>query len=247
MHPRQVLTVGLAALLCACGTPGSNVAVNVPVAPVVKQDVRIAEAVGELLSSDARESEAALQQLLQLDESQRADLIAYRDQIPNERDPRWLNVLDEYHALPELDAKDQLDFLVWKAGRPEPFFVMKAQSRLLDMARDNPEALIDRLEAGGDGSEVLAVALALSGERRAVPALLTRYRYPQQPDERRAAVEALAQLVGEERRPRLRGTREEMERDALAIESWYQEQQALASAEEEEPPAEPEEIEAADG
>ncbi len=249
MNPvaRHLLSSVCVLLACACGSSGSSVPVNVPTAPVVKENVRIAEAVGQLLSPDERESEAALKRLLRLDESQREELTAYAAQIPDERDPRWLNVLDEYHALPELEARDRLAFLIWKANRAERFFVMKAQSRLLDMAREHPEVMIERLEAGGPGSEVLSVALALSGERRAVPALLARYRYPQQPGERRAAAEALARLVGEERRPRVRATRDELERDALAIEAWYQEQQALASTAEDDQAAAGAEKEPVDG
>jgi hypothetical protein len=68
------------------------------------------------------------------------------------------------------------------------------------------------------------VALAVAGERRAIPVLLARYRGTRDDEERRVAAEALARLVGEERRPRLRGAPGDIEDDARAIERWLAQQ-----------------------
>ncbi len=99
---------------------------------------------------------------------------------------------------------------------------MKAQARLLDLARTQPDLLLARLDRGGRGAEAIAVALAMAGERRAVPPLLARYRNARTPDERRVAAEAL----GATRRRRAparvcRDSNAEIQRDADAIERWY--------------------------
>lgn len=216
-------------LLCACTTPGSRTPVDVGRAPALAPRVEIGREVGLLLSADEAASRAAEQRLVNVSGPQREQLLAYAETIPTERDPRWLNVLDEHHALPPLDDEAQLDFLIWKGARASRFFAMKAQSRLLDMARTRPEVLIARLGRGGEGMDRVAIALAQAGVARAVPALLQRYTEPRSPLERRAAAEALTMLAGEPRRPRARGSAREIAQDASVIRAWYEEQRAIAA------------------
>lgn len=221
----------LAALACVagCGLPGTEKAVDVGTAPAVAADVQLGREVGLLLSADTEASQAAEQRLASLTGEDRVALLAYRDVIPTERDPRWLNVLDEHHALPELDDRTLLDFLIWKGERPMQMYAMKAQSRLLDLARERPEILIARLREGGTGVDKVAVALSMGGTMEAVPALLERYTDPRTPLERRAAAESLARLAGDGLRPRARGGAREIAQDASAIRAWYDEQRELAA------------------
>jgi hypothetical protein len=212
----------LAALaLASCGTPGRNVIVDLEPAPVPPEPQFVARDVGRLLSADRGESLGAERRLTALDAAGRAALAEHAQRIPEERDPRWLHVLDENDLLPPLPANVHLDYLLWKSRRAEDFYVMKAQARLLDFAGRDPDAMLARLEAGGAGAEALAVALALAGERRAVPPLLARYRFASSEGERRVAAEALGRLLGEQRRPRALGSPEEIEQDARAVERWY--------------------------
>ena len=205
----------------ACGTPGRNVPADLPDAPRPVEAHLVAKEVGRLLSADPSVSRAAERRLMRLGDEGRAALLAHASRIPEERDPRWLHVLDENHALPPLPLEEELDFLLWKVSRPESFYVAKAQGRLLDLARVNPDRLLVRLDRGGRGVEAVAVALAMAGEMRAVEPLLERYRKGRTPHERRVAAEALGVLVGEERRPRPQGRPDEIQRDAQIIENWY--------------------------
>ena len=153
----------LVLLLCAlggCGTPGQDLAVDVAPAPVMPAAMPVAEEVGRLLSPDEAASRAAAARLIALDGERRDQLLAYAATLPQERDLRWLHVLDEHHALPPLEADERLDFLLWKAARPERTFAMKARSQLMDMAREDPAPLIARVQAGEAGSEVLLFDLA---------------------------------------------------------------------------------------
>ena len=60
---------------------------------------------------------------------------------------------------------ERLDFLLWKADRPERTYAMKAQSQLMDMARDDPTPLVERMQQGEAGADVLAVVLGVTGTR----------------------------------------------------------------------------------
>ncbi|MDJ0973824.1 MAG: hypothetical protein QNJ98_05145 [Planctomycetota bacterium] len=216
-------------LLGACTTPGRRTPVDVARAPAVASRVEIGREVGWLLSADEQASRAAERRLVNLTGEARDELLSYRERIPTERDPRWLNVLDEHHALPELDDQAHIDFLLWKGARDSRFYAMKAQSRLLDMARTKPDVLIARLAGGGPGMDAIAVALAQANVLEAVPVLLDIYTGRRTDFERRAAAEALTMLAGESRRPRARGTTREYVQDAEVIRAWYREQQALAA------------------
>lgn len=217
---RALAVLALVGLGAACGTPGRNVPVELAAAPEPLASRLIGREVGLLLSADPDESLRAERRLTALDQDGRRALLAHAAVIPHERDPRWLNVLDENHALPPLSTNQELDYLLWKASREESFYVMKAQSRLLDLARTQPDALIARMARGGRGAEALAVALALADERRAILPLLARYENARTLDERRVAAESLAHLVGNDRHPRLQGSDAEIRRDADAIREW---------------------------
>lgn len=208
-------------MLVGCGTPGRNVTVDVDAAPVPHPSRLVALEVGRLLSADPAASRLAERRLTALDAEGQAALLEHAGLIPMERDPRWLNVLEENHSLGDLMPEEYLEFLLWKVSREETFYVMKAQGRLLDLARSDPGVLLARLEKGGRGTEAIAVALAMAGEARAVPPLLRRYRTARTPEERRVAAEALTLIAGEERRPRLRGAPREIARDADEVETWY--------------------------
>lgn len=216
------LLVAVAVLAASgCGTPGRNVPVDVGQAPEPHPDRLVALEAGHLLSADPEESLAAERRLTTLDEIGRRALQRHADAIPNERDPRWLNVLEENQMLPPLPPAADLEYLLWKVTRDESFYVTKAQGRLLVLAGTHPDLLLDRLARGGRGTESLAVALAMARETRAVPPLLARYRGARSPAERRVATEALALLAGEAHRPRLTGTEAQIERDAAEIQRWY--------------------------
>lgn len=219
----QVAACGLLWLLAlgACGSPGRNIPVDVAAAPRIPARTQVGEEIGRLLSPEPATSKAAERRLMALDEAGRDRLVAYAATLEGERDVRLLHVLDEHHALPDMPVEETLDFLLWKAQRPERFYVMKAQSRLLDLAQREPDAVIGRLRAGGPGSAMLAVVLGLGGNRAAIPILLERYRRTTDPEERAAAAAALGQLTGGAVRPRPSGPAAEVERDARAVESWY--------------------------
>ncbi len=210
--------------LAACGSPGRDLVVRVEPAPVMPASYPVGAEVGRLLSADPAISKAAEARLIALDGEAKAGLLTYVATLGAERDLRLLHVLDEHHALPELPIEAHLDFLLWKAARPERFYVMKAQSRLIDLARADPAPLIARLERGAPGSDVLAVVLAVSGTRQAVPALVDRYRHAVHGTERAAAAEALGMLAGATRRPRATGSAAQIARNADALDAWYREQ-----------------------
>jgi hypothetical protein len=216
-------------LMGGCGTPGQNVPVVVPEPHVPSASRQVAAEVGRLLSPDPEESKEAERRLMRLDEAGRADLARHAERIPGERDPRWWNVLDENHLLPDLPDEERLDFLLWKSRRPEPFLAMKAQSGLMAMAREQPDVLTRRLEQHASGArtthgiEPVVVALGVAKVEAAVPSLLAVYRSATKSSERRAAVEALVLLAGEDRRPRTQGAPVDIARDAARIEAWWQE------------------------
>jgi hypothetical protein len=204
-----------------CGTPGRNVVVELDSAPKPLEASLVAHEVGRLLSADPDVSSHAEGRLTSLNEDGRQQLAAHAARIPDERDPRWLFVLDENHALMPLPPEEELDYLLWKVTRPETFYATKAQARLLDLARAEPELMLRRLDRGGQGVEAVALALAMAGETRVVPPLLARYRHARTPHERRVAAEALGAIAGEENRPRPSGLEPEIQRDADAVERWY--------------------------
>lgn len=222
MKPTATLFVLL--LLGACGTPGQDLAVDVTPAPVLPASYPVGEEIGRLLSADPAASEAAEARLIALDGARREQLLVYARTLPTERDLRWLHVLDEHHALPDLTATERLEFLLWKAARPERTYAMKAQSGLMDMARADPTPLIEHVRAGRPGTETLAVILGVTQTRAAFPALLDRYRGARTRREREAAAEALGMLWGTGRKPRLSGAPGEIARDADMLETWYREQ-----------------------
>ena len=216
----------LAVLLCpACGTPGQDLDVRVQPAPQVQPEYLVGAEVGRLLSPDDQVSKAAERRLVALTGERKDRLLTYVATLEGERDVRLLNVLDEHHALPEMTTQEQIEFLLWKASQPERFYSMKAQSRLIDIARRDPQALIDRLDQGGPNVDVLGVVLAITRTEEAVPALLRRYRTTRDSRARSATAEALGMIAGDERRPRPSGRAQDIERDAAAIEAWYQERQ----------------------
>ncbi len=226
-HAARVLALGVLAVATGCGTPGQDLGVDVAPAPVLPASYPVGEEVGRLLSADPEASRAAEARLIALDGERREQLLAYAKTLPAERDLRWLHVLDEHHALPDLTPDERLDFLLWKAARPETSLAMKAKSQLMDMARADPTPLIARMQAGEAGADVLAVVLGISGTRAAFPALLERYRGAYDASQRAAPAEALALLVGDGRTPRVHGSATEIAREADVLESWYREQLEL--------------------
>lgn len=221
----RLAILGVLLLGCAaCGAPGRDLVVRVDPAPLMPADYPVGAEIGRLLSADPDISEAAEARLIALDGAAKDGLVAYVATLGAERDLRLLHVLDEHHALPALPVEAQLDFLLWKAARPERFYVMKAQSRLIDLARADPAPLIARLERGAPGSDVLAVVLAVSETRSAFPVLVDRYRNAFSGAERAAAAEALGMLAGQTRRPRATGSPAQIARNADALDAWYSEQ-----------------------
>ena len=101
---------------------------------------------------------------------------------------------------------------------------MKAQSRLIDLAKTNPDPIIARVRADAPGADVLGVVLAITRTLPAVPALIERYRSTADPRSRAAAAEALGLFAGEEFRPRPSGSPTEIGRDAETLEAWYREE-----------------------
>ena len=220
-------TLALLGLLAACGTPGQDLRVDVTPAPVLPVSYPVGEEVGRLLSSDPSASEGAEARLIALDGERRDQLLSYAKTLPRERDLRWLHVLDEHHALPQLTADERMEFLLWKTAKPERSYAMKAQSGLMDMATSAPQTLIARVREGGPGTDIVAVVLGVTGTRQAVPALLDRYRDARTRQEREAVSEALGMLWGTGRKPRVVGAPAEIARDADMLEAWYREQLEL--------------------
>jgi hypothetical protein len=202
--------------LAGCGST-TPVAVRLEPPPRPTPGNEVARAVGDLLGNDTERSAAAERRLLALDEAGRTALKEHQKAIPAERDPRWLLVLDEQHLLPELSADERVAFLQWKAARPEEFFVSKAQGALVAEARRDPAPLLSALARGGPSADVLVLALAVAERRDAVPVLAERYVAGEDLQERRALVEALARLVGEDVRPRLGGSRADRQKDATVV------------------------------
>jgi hypothetical protein len=131
--------------------------------------------------------------------------------------------------LPELPACERLAFLLWKAARPDPFVAAKAQNRLIETARSDPDLLIGVLHRRLDPAtpaeataavQAVAVALALVHERRALPALTALYRSPRAPEDRRTAADAIETLTEGAIRPRRDGPPGEIEREAQRAEAW---------------------------
>jgi hypothetical protein len=209
-------------LLASVGCAGAAAPVKLadPVRPTPAGEV--GRTVGDLLGNDAERSVAAERRLLALDEEGRTALRTHLAAIPNERDPRWLHVLDEQRILPDLAPDERVAFYAWKATRPEEFFVSKAQGALVAEARVDPAPLLRALERGTPSPDVLVLALALAERRDVVPALAERYVAAEDPRERRALAEALARLVGENVRPRLGGSRADRQKDAAAVLARWQ-------------------------
>jgi|GEM_PF-1927027 len=201
----------------ACGSLETSSHVRVPPAVPAATSTVVARAVGELLSGDPERSAAAEKRLLVLDEAELQELSLLAERIPAERDPRWLHVLDEHQLGPQLRAEERVAFLLWKAARPEPFFAIKARAGLAEQARRDPAPLVAALEAGLSGGEALAVALAVAGRREAVPALADRFVVAEDESERRALIEVLTRLLGEETRLRATAPRDEREREAQRL------------------------------
>jgi hypothetical protein len=226
MRKEVLRFLGLATALCVggCGTPGQDLQVKVPAAPRVDSRVLVGEEVGRLLSPDPETSKAAEKRLIALTGEDRESFLTYARTLQGEHDPRLLNVLDEHQALPPLDVEDRLDFLLWKAALPERFYLMKSQSRLIDLARTDPDPMIARVRRDAPGSDVLGVVLAITKTMPAVPALIERYRSTGNGRSRAAAAEALGLFAGEEFRPRPSGSGAEIARDAAALEAWYRDE-----------------------
>lgn len=220
------LAGGLACWLSlpGCGTPGQDLQVNVQSAPRIDARTLIGEEVGRLLSPDPDTSKRAEKRLVALTGEDRDRFLTYAATLHGERDLRLLNVLDEHQALPPIGVEERLDFLLWKAALPERFYLMKSQSRLIDLARTDPAPMIERVRNDAPGSDVLGVVLAITNTLDGVPALIQRYRSTSNPRSRAAAAEALGLFAGEEFRPRPSGSSGEIAKDAEALEAWYQDE-----------------------
>jgi hypothetical protein len=217
-------TALLAAALAAasCASKGENACVDAPTprAPTAHEDV--GRLVGDLLSTDPRESRAAERTLVALDAPGRAALERHARTIPTERDPRWFHVLERNGAFGSATADDRLDLLLWRAARADDREeVAAAEAALAEEARRRPEAFLDRIAGPGGRRAALAKALGEARLRDAVPALLALYRSAESPAERRAASAALGAVAGDSLRPRAEGTPEEREEDAARIEEWH--------------------------
>lgn len=221
------LGTGIAALLAAlfaagCVAPAKRVPLDVPPARTPSAEERVAAEVSRLLSADGGASAAAAVALASLDDDGRAALAAHARKIPNERDPRWLTVLDGHGLLADASPAARADLLAWQASRDDPRLVWRAQSGLLELARARPEVLEAKLaDPACPARDALAVALADAGSARSVPALVELYRTARTPGELRAAALAVGRLAGEDRRPRVDATPAERERDAARILDWY--------------------------
>ncbi len=227
--------------MAACSSGARIPLDDVPPPRAATAEEEVGRLVGRLLSADPERSRAAEEDLRRLDERGNEALLAHARKVPNERDPRWWSVLDERGLLrrvPRPPTEEEfLDFLLWKAARPDRTLALAAQSALLEAARRDPAPLARRLERPGPGRDVLAVTLAGAGVSSAVPAILALYRSESATaEERRAAAAALGVLLGEDARPRAEGTPEERERDArFAEERWRTMPASPASAPSEAP------------
>ena len=205
-----------------CGSAAKRVPLDVPAARGPSTSGRVAEEVARLLSPDREASAAAARALASLDDDGRAALAAHATKIPNERDPRWLTVLDENGLATDAGPFARADLLAWQASRPDPRLVWRAQSGLLELARAHPEVLEAKLaDPGCPARDAIAVALADARATRSVPALVALYLGAGTVAERRAASVSIARLAGEDRRPRVDATPAERERDAARVLAWY--------------------------
>jgi hypothetical protein len=206
----------------SCASDGEDACVDAPFprAPTAREDVgRLA---GDLLSADAGASRAAERTLVSLDLEGRAALASLAREVPEERDPRWLHVLDRNALLSGASPDDRLDLLLWRASRAEePETVEEARRALSAEASRDPEALASRLARPGRDRAPLARALGDARARAAVPALLALYRSAETTAERRAASAALGAIAGDSLRPRAVGTEAEREEDAARVEEWH--------------------------
>ncbi len=191
--------------------------------------VVLGEEVGRLLSHDAVVSARASERLRSLTDEDRDELIALARKLPDERDPRWLAVLDDQQGLPALSPEERLRYALWRAEQPGASSGMRAQSILLELARTDPDLMLGQLEAGARGRPRVAIALGQAGERRAVPPLLDLYERTGDARERRASAESLAWLVGEAYRPRIVGSPHEIRADAARIQRAVREDGALVT------------------
>lgn len=219
---RLVPTIA-ALVLAACGSPGSNLRVDLPPARAHLPATELALDVGRLLSTDEQVSAQAERRLLALSDAGRAHLAAHAATIPGETDPRWLNVLFEHHMLPALAPQDELAFLLWKSARAGTASSMAAQSGLTALAERSPQVLSAFVERGDAGWERVALALAHAGRTESVPALLVRYRRSRTVGERQVLAQALARLLGQEHKPLTAGTEEELRSEAERLDAWYRE------------------------
>lgn len=212
----------LSALLVApaCGSAAARMPVDVPSATAPSPESLLASDVGRLLGGDPAASRDALETLASLDAAGRTALAAHAARIPNETDPRWLEVLASNGLAPALSPEQRLAWALWQVTEPEPGRVMAGQARLVELGRTSPGMLVGRLASPGPGRDALALALAEAGRTEAVPALLGLYRAPARPRERRAAALALRRLTGDAASPREEGTPEEIEADAARVEAW---------------------------
>lgn len=226
---RRVASAGACALLlvatqtlgAGCGSFPTQAYVTVPPAGPPSPSTRVGRLAGELLVNDLERSAAAEQDLLALQGDDLEALAQHARSIPAERDPRWLHVLDEQSLLPPLPLAERISFLLWKAQRPEAFYVMKARAALTEQASQDPAPLLAVLESGAAGSTQVALALALAGRQEAVPVLLDRYVAAEDEEERRALVEALRGLLGEDVRIRVTASREERARRAEELKQRF--------------------------
>lgn len=216
-----VLALGSLLLAGGCGGFPTNAYVNVPPASAPTPDARVGRLVGELLVSDRERSVQAEAELLALQGEDLQALARHASATPGERDPRWLHVLDEHGLLPALPLDQRIAFLLWKAQRPEAFYVMKARAALTEQAGRDPAPLLAVLQAGLPGSTQVALALSVAGCQQAVPTLLDRYVEAEDEEERRVLVEALRGLLGEETRLRVTASRDERARRAQELKARF--------------------------
>ncbi|MFO0933932.1 MAG: hypothetical protein U1E39_14680 [Planctomycetota bacterium] len=174
-----------------CASAAARAPVDVPAGRAPTPDDAVAREVGALLSGDVAAARAAEADLVALDASGRAALARHAATIPNERDPRWLHVLDAHGLLPALSPDEAVAFRLAEAARGEPGLLARARAALEAQARRDPAPLVARLR-GGPGADLLALALGDAGATSAAPALLALYKDPRAPAERRAAAAALA-------------------------------------------------------
>lgn len=224
-----LLASALSILLGACTSPGERTPIDVSSPPNPTPRVVLGEEVGRLLSHDQAASARASERLRALTDDDRDELVALARTLPDERDPRWLLVLDDQQALPEMTPEERLRYALWRAEQPGDNSGMRAQSILLELARTDSGPLLQQLKTGTRGRSRIAIALGQAGERRAALPLLDLYERTGDAQERRASAESLAWLVGEAYRPRIVGSPEEIRADAARIRRAVREDGALVT------------------